>query len=96
MSAVGSSRSRRLIGKLAVVLNAVSGVGLAACNQLASEGARLVIVDPDGDNAALTAEEINILVAGLDPNYRDIGEDPWGAKRTAVSVQVTTWVGEIN
>jgi len=81
------SRTKRLLGAVAVVTDAVSAVGVVISDRLASEGARLLIVDPDGIGAAWRAKEINLLVTGLDPNFSDVGEDPWGAKRSAASFQ---------
>lgn len=82
-------RTKRLLGTVAVVTDAVSAVGAAVSDQLACEGARLLIVDPDGNGAAWRAKEINLLVTGLDPNFSDVGEDPWGTKQSAAPFQST-------
>ncbi|GMH34153.1 hypothetical protein BSKO_01987 [Bryopsis sp. KO-2023] len=78
---------KQLYQKVAVVTNALSPLGEAFCVQFAREGASLLLVDGDYEGAIAMAEDINML-GGLDPNYGDIGHDPWGSSIKAVAVQV--------
>jgi len=84
---IGQPRTKRLLGRIAIVIDAVSPVGAAVCDQLACEGAKVLLVDSDRVGATWRAKEINLLVSGLDPNFSDVGEDPWGAKQSAVPFQ---------
>jgi NAD(P)-dependent dehydrogenase (short-subunit alcohol dehydrogenase family) len=47
-----------LDGKLAVVTGGGSGIGRATCRRMAEEGARVAVLDLDGDSAATVAKEI--------------------------------------
>jgi len=49
---------RGLADKVAVVTGAASGIGAGSARRLAAEGARLVLVDRDGEAAARLAEEL--------------------------------------
>jgi NAD(P)-dependent dehydrogenase (short-subunit alcohol dehydrogenase family) len=48
----------RLVGKLAVITGAGSGIGRAASQRFAAEGARVAVLDMRGDTAGETAELI--------------------------------------
>jgi NAD(P)-dependent dehydrogenase (short-subunit alcohol dehydrogenase family) len=50
--------SRSFSGQVAVVTGAASGLGAAAAWQLATEGARVVVVDIDADGARKVAEDL--------------------------------------
>jgi NAD(P)-dependent dehydrogenase (short-subunit alcohol dehydrogenase family) len=48
----------RLAGKVAVVTGAAGGIGAASARRLSHEGARVVVVDIDGDGAQKVAAEL--------------------------------------
>lgn len=48
----------RFQGRVAIVTGAARGIGLAIAQRLASEGARIVIADLDGDSAEQAAREL--------------------------------------
>ena len=50
--------SLRLDGQVAVVTGAASGIGRASAQRLAAEGARVVVVDIDGDGAQKVADDL--------------------------------------
>jgi NAD(P)-dependent dehydrogenase (short-subunit alcohol dehydrogenase family) len=56
-SAAATPVCRRLVGRTAVVTGAGSGIGLATVRRLASEGARVVCADVDGERGKAAAEE---------------------------------------
>ena len=55
-----------LDGKVALVTGAASGIGLATAERLATEGARLVLVDVDGDRLAPIAERLGAVAVTAD------------------------------
>lgn len=54
---------RRLEGRVAVVTGAGGGIGAACAERMASEGARVVVADIDGDAATRVADQINGAVS---------------------------------
>src|SRR6202035_4649981 len=50
-----------LEGKVAVVTGGASGIGLASCRRLASEGATIVVVDANGEGAQKAATELGAV-----------------------------------
>ena len=50
--------SGRVANAVAVVTGGARGIGAATCRRLAEEGARVAVVDRDGDEAQATADEI--------------------------------------
>lgn len=58
--------SRRLVGRVAVITGAASGIGLATARRFASEGAHVVVADIDEIKAKEVAAEINGLAFKCD------------------------------
>jgi len=58
-------------GRTAVVTGGGSGIGRATCRRLAEEGARVAVVDVDGDSAAAVAQEIGGVAFGVDVGDAD-------------------------
>src|SRR5690349_16878787 len=50
--------SDRFADRVAIVTGAAQGIGAATARRLASEGARVAVVDLDADRSAATADEI--------------------------------------
>jgi NAD(P)-dependent dehydrogenase (short-subunit alcohol dehydrogenase family) len=55
-----------LEGRTAVVTGGGSGIGRATCRRMAEEGARVAVVDLDGESAEEVAKEIDGLAFGVD------------------------------
>ncbi|MDQ2585340.1 3-oxoacyl-ACP reductase [Saccharothrix yanglingensis] len=72
---------QRLEGRVAVVTGGGSGIGLASVRRLASEGARVVVADVDGDAGKAAADEVSGLFAQVDVTDE---EQVRGLFRTAV------------
>lgn len=73
------STEEALDGKVALVTGGASGLGRATCRALASAGAKVLVVDMDGDGAAKVAEEIGGAsftadVSELDANHAMVAE----------------------
>lgn len=71
-----SQLSRSIRGKAALVTGAASGIGRATARLFADEGAKLALVDRDGDALAVLGEEIlaaggEVLLATADLADRD-------------------------
>jgi NAD(P)-dependent dehydrogenase (short-subunit alcohol dehydrogenase family) len=65
-------RGVRLRGKIALVTGAGSGIGRAACELFAAEGAKVVAVDRDPDTAAATADAVHGLAVAGDVSTEDL------------------------
>ncbi len=61
-----SEYARRLVDKVAVVTGGASGIGKAACERLAYEGASVAVVDLDQANGTALAESISGMFVQLD------------------------------
>ena len=73
----------RLEGKVALVTGAGSGIGRAACELFAAEGARVVAVDRDADAAAKTATDVGgSAVSG------DVADDAMWDRAIAAAIDV--------
>jgi NAD(P)-dependent dehydrogenase (short-subunit alcohol dehydrogenase family) len=57
---------QRLLDRVAVVTGAGSGIGLASARRLAAEGARVAVVDLDGETGKAAADEIDGLFIHAD------------------------------
>ena len=55
-----------LDGRHAVVTGGGSGIGRATCRRMAEEGARVAVLDVDGESAEAVAEEIGGVAFGVD------------------------------
>jgi len=55
-----------LDGKHALVTGGSSGIGLAVCRRLAAEGARVAVLDVDGDGAEAAAKEVDGVAVEAD------------------------------
>ncbi len=55
-----------LEGTTAVVTGGGSGIGRATCRRMAEEGARVAVVDLDGDAAEAVAKEIDGIAFAID------------------------------
>jgi NAD(P)-dependent dehydrogenase (short-subunit alcohol dehydrogenase family) len=62
---------QRLLDRVAVVTGAGSGIGLASVRRLASEGAKVVAVDIDGETGKAAAEEVGGLFVQADVTSDD-------------------------
>ena len=63
--------SQPLEGRTAVVTGAARGIGRAIAQRLATEGARVTIVDINGEAASKTAAEIGGIAIGLSADVAD-------------------------
>jgi NAD(P)-dependent dehydrogenase (short-subunit alcohol dehydrogenase family) len=62
---------QRLLGRVAVVTGAGSGIGLASARRMASEGAKIAVVDIDGETGKAAAEEVGGLFIQADVTAED-------------------------
>src|SRR5207249_4527200 len=62
---------QRLLDRVAVVTGAGSGIGLASARRMASEGAKIAVVDIDGDTGKAAAEEVGGLFIQADVTAED-------------------------
>ena len=63
--------SDRLVGKVAVVTGAGSGIGLATARRFAAEGAKVVCADVDATAGRAAAEEVGGLFVAVDVTDED-------------------------
>jgi NAD(P)-dependent dehydrogenase (short-subunit alcohol dehydrogenase family) len=62
---------QRLLDRVAVVTGAGSGIGLASARRMASEGAKIAVVDIDGETGKAAAEEVGGLFIQTDVTAED-------------------------
>jgi NAD(P)-dependent dehydrogenase (short-subunit alcohol dehydrogenase family) len=62
---------QRLVGRVAVITGAGSGIGLASARRLAAEGAAVVAVDVDGETGKAAADEVGGLFIQADVTSED-------------------------
>jgi NAD(P)-dependent dehydrogenase (short-subunit alcohol dehydrogenase family) len=62
---------QRLLDRVAVVTGAGSGIGLASARRMASEGAKIAVVDIDGETGKAAAEEVGGLFIQADVTAED-------------------------
>jgi NAD(P)-dependent dehydrogenase (short-subunit alcohol dehydrogenase family) len=63
-----------LVGRVAIVTGGGGGIGSAVAARLGSEGAKVVVVDLDGDAAARTAEALGADAFAVQADVSDVGE----------------------
>src|SRR6185503_6180266 len=65
-TAKGSIRMGLLDGQRAVITGGASGIGRATCRRMAAEGAKVAVLDLDGEGAAAVAAEIDGVACTVD------------------------------
>jgi NAD(P)-dependent dehydrogenase (short-subunit alcohol dehydrogenase family) len=80
---------QRLADRVAIVTGAATGIGGATARRLAGEGARVLLVDIDGDGAARNLESIRAAGGHGDALEADVGSEA-GVQRM-VEQAVATW-----
>jgi NAD(P)-dependent dehydrogenase (short-subunit alcohol dehydrogenase family) len=68
-----TGEARRLQGRVILVTGAGRGIGRAACLRLASEGAKVICADIDGESAAATAAAIGRAAMSVCCDVTDAG-----------------------
>ncbi|HEY5170160.1 MAG TPA: SDR family NAD(P)-dependent oxidoreductase, partial [Acidimicrobiia bacterium] len=78
-----------LAGKVAVVTGAGGGIGRGHAQMLASEGARVVVNDLDGDQAAATVSRIGDEGGTATPSAHDVAT--WSGGGALVQHAIETY-----
>jgi NAD(P)-dependent dehydrogenase (short-subunit alcohol dehydrogenase family) len=86
-----SGRYRRLVGKIAIITGAASGIGQATARRVAAEGARTVVADLDAAGAKQVAGEIGAAGGEATAVQVDLGEVD--SVRAMVRAAVTAYGG---
>ncbi len=73
-----------LEGRTAVVTGGGSGIGRATCRRMAEEGARVAVLDVDGDSAEAVAHEIDGVAYAVDVGDPDALRDAVDAAASAL------------
>ena len=79
----------RFEGQVAIVTGAATGIGYGIARRLAAEGARLVVVDVDGDLGEQSASEISARGGEARLVVGDVAEE--GTADEAVSAALEAW-----
>jgi NAD(P)-dependent dehydrogenase (short-subunit alcohol dehydrogenase family) len=83
----------RLNERVAIVTGGASGIGGATARRLAEEGARVLVVDVDGDGAAANVEQIRAAGGTAEALHADVGTED--GVRQMVDKAVGQW-GRLN
>jgi dihydroxycyclohexadiene carboxylate dehydrogenase len=93
------SECRRFVGKNVVVTGGAQGIGRAALERFAEEGARVVLVDRAAEQAALVAAEL--VARGIDCTCVSADLETFGGAQTAVATangilgRIDVWVNNV-
>src|SRR5690606_37108017 len=81
------SNARLLEGKAAVITGAAAGIGAATAARFASDGARLVLTDVDGEGLAATAQRLREAGANVVEVVGDVADEAHCEKAVARCVE---------
>jgi NAD(P)-dependent dehydrogenase (short-subunit alcohol dehydrogenase family) len=84
-----AAATRDFEGKVAIVTGAAGGIGAATARVLGSRGAKVLVVDLDGERAEAVATEIGDAGGEARPRVVDVSDE--GAVEAMVADAVDTW-----
>src|SRR5207302_9923597 len=84
---------QRLVDQVAIVTGGAQGIGGATARRLADEGARVLVVDIDGDEAQRNVERIRAGGGAAEALTADVGTLP--GVQTMVARAIEVW-GRLN